>query len=99
MESDYQQLRDKINQLKARVKEAPKACFLYALSLYRDGKKQEAEDWAIALAEYFSEPEGKEQWEVTISDASIASRADHPSFKDFNDKLENILDVLRKFMR
>ena len=98
MESEYQQLRNKIDKFKAQIKEDLKARFLYALSLYRDGRGQDAEDWAIALAEYFSEPEGKGQWETTVSDASIASRADPFSFKDLKDKLENILDVLRKFM-
>lgn len=84
---------EKIKPLKDQLKDYNSviAAFEHAVSLYRGSSEadyREAQNWALAISEFLEEH----------PDIYGQASEDPPTFRGFKEKLENILDVGRKFI-
>ena len=93
MEEQFNKTRKRIESKKKTIREkGARECFSFVALSLKSGSSNpdaEVEEWAIALAEYLEE--NPKEWEGSNDPPGFP-------FKSFKDKLENILDVLRKFV-
>jgi hypothetical protein len=86
-EKEIKPLKDQLKDYQSVL-----TAFEHAINLYRGSSEadhREAQNWAIAISEFLEE-------NPNIYEGG--SSKDPPAFRGMKGKLENILDVLRKFI-